>query len=59
MATYQFIFERVTRYTVDIEETDLESAMSKAKTALDDEEGGPEAWPNEIITERIVSANTI
>jgi len=59
MATYQFIFERVTQYTVDIQAPDLEEAMKLAKTALDDEEGGPEAWPNEIVTEIIVSANTI
>jgi hypothetical protein len=59
MKTYQFIFERVTHYTVDVEAPDLEEAMKLARTALDDEEGGPEAWPNEIKVERILSANTI
>jgi len=59
MPTYQFVFERTTRYIVEIEAPDLSAAMTKANTALDDEEGGPEAWPNEIINEKIISANTI
>ncbi len=59
MRTYQFVFERVTRYTVDVEASDLDEARAKADTALDDEEGGPEAWPNDIVSTTIISANEI
>ncbi len=59
MQTYRVIIERVTRYEVEIEARDVPEAIDKAKDALDDEEGGPEAWPNSIESERIISTNTI
>ena len=59
MATYRVIIERVTRYEVDIEAPDVKAALANADTALDDEEGGPEAWPNNIESQRVISANEI
>ena len=59
MTTYRIIIQRVISYTVDVEAPDLKTALANADTALDDEEGGPEAWPYDITSEQILTANAI